>query len=312
MDMAYRILWVEDNDNWFRANLPSIREMVEEDHGFKLFVRQAKGAEDMPDMDLWRSFDIVLMDLNLVGQDGAELIRRLREQEVYTDVVFYSQSGSQAVRLRAQELSLDGIFCAGRDGGVFADKVRAVIGNTIKKVQDVNNLRGLVVAEASEVDVLLHEVIELHHKGLGSDDATQFMIELLGKIAEDAQGSVQDLDGYKEAALVDLLDSRHATAFQLWKAVVRVLKKMQVPNELLVKIKAYQVEVMNPRNDLAHSIAEYDEQVGTTTLRNRKRPDKVLEFSDEWCRDMRKTLLEHRQALTRLKELLAQGQTIPE
>lgn len=307
MDMVYRILWVEDNDNWYRANLHSIREIVEEEYGFRLFVRQARGGEDMPDASTWRSFDVVLMDLNLVGQDGAELIRRLRQHDVYTDVVFYSQSGPLAVRERAQQLALDGIFCAGRDGGVFSDKVRAVIGNTIKKVQDINNLRGLVVAEASEVDVLLHEVIELHHKCLSVVDAEKFTHEFLQKIIEDARKTVKDLEKFNALVMADILDSRHTTAFQLWKAVVRICKRNPAfPSDLLTRVQAYQVEVINPRNDLAHSIADYDEATGATTLRNRKRPEKTLEFSDTWCRDMRRTLSEHRNSLSRLKDMLAE------
>lgn len=306
MDMAYRVLWVEDNDNWLRSNRELLRQVIEDEYDFRMVLTTAQGSQTMPAVELWRTFDIVLMDLNLVGEDGATLIDRLRKNEIYTDVVFYSAKGAQDVRRRAQELELDGVFCSSRDGNAFTDKVAAVVGNTVKKVQDVNNLRGLVTAEASDVARLFHDVVLSHQSALGDTEAADFARAFYQSLLEECESRLTALNKLAAASLPELLSSPHASDFQLWRQVVRIAEKAAgLQGEHITTIKQFQQQVQSPRNDLAHAIAEYDEARGLTTLRNRKKPDKVQEFTDAWCRDLRRTLRVHRTALSALAGLYA-------
>jgi hypothetical protein len=312
MEMVYRILWVEDDDNWYRAAHKTIEYLIEDDLGFKLHVTRAKGRDELPVPSIWRTYDIVFMDLSLVAPndgsdgDGGDIIRSIRDHEVYTDVIFYSQSGPKVVRGRARDLELDGVFCAGRDDNAFYDKVKDVIGNTIRKVQDINALRGLVVAEAGDVDALLYEVIDLHYKKLEGDEAAKFRGEFFRRLEEDAAGAAKELAKLSDAALDAIVGSRLTTANHLWRATVRISSaRTGLSEEVIELIKNYQEQVQRPRNELAHCVAMYDERTGVTTLINKRDPDKNTEFTDEWCRDMRRKLVQHRNALVALRETLA-------
>jgi hypothetical protein len=54
---------------------------------------------------------------------------------------------------------LEGVYFSGRELDEFKEKTRKVIETTIRKVQDLNNLRGLVMGEVSELDVLMEKII---------------------------------------------------------------------------------------------------------------------------------------------------------
>lgn len=86
--------------------------------------------------------------------EGETINRKIREEKVYSEIVFYS-SQYEALQAKLNEHFVEGIFTSSREE--LADKVESIINVTIKKVQDVNNLRGLIMAVA-ELDVLKEEI----------------------------------------------------------------------------------------------------------------------------------------------------------
>jgi hypothetical protein len=57
---------------------------------------------------------------------------------------------------------LDGVFCAHREE--FLDKFEKLFNANIRKVEDVNNLRGLVMAETADLEEIKDEIIKLYDK----------------------------------------------------------------------------------------------------------------------------------------------------
>jgi DNA-binding response OmpR family regulator len=162
MKLKYKILWIENEQDWVESIEDQIQEYLEE-LGFiyemKLIDKEVSGID-------YNDYDIILMDLNLADQpNGADLISKIRGLDVYTDVVFYSASGITELRTKGKEKELEGVFYCGRTPNrEFVNKVKAVINSTIKKVQDLNNLRGLVMAEVSELDAMMDEIILSYFK----------------------------------------------------------------------------------------------------------------------------------------------------
>lgn len=162
MKLKYKILWIENEQDWVESIEDQIQEYLEE-LGFiyemKLIDKEVSGID-------YNDYDIILMDLNLADQpNGADLISKIRGLDVYTDVVFYSASGITELRTKGKEKELEGVFYCGRTPDrEFVNKVKAVINSTIKKVQDLNNLRGLVMAEVSELDAMMDEIIISYFK----------------------------------------------------------------------------------------------------------------------------------------------------
>ena len=148
MDLEYNILWVEDNEDWVISIEDSIQEIVKE-YGFVFSKKLISGKKEGID---YNGYDLILMDFNLSNTTGDTIIKDIRNFDVLTDVVFYSEHKSNILKNKVMENNLEGVYYANREKTQFLDKVKRIIQCTIKKVQDLNNLRGLVMAEVSELD----------------------------------------------------------------------------------------------------------------------------------------------------------------
>lgn len=99
MTDPFRIILVED-DTTLRSVLVEVFRM----QGFA--VEQVEGVDDF--FDVWRQqqFDLVLLDLNLLDEDGLVLLRKLRMQ---SDVPLFVVSGrsDRETRLAALEMGAD-------------------------------------------------------------------------------------------------------------------------------------------------------------------------------------------------------------
>lgn len=156
MRLKYKILWIENEEDWVDSIYDQIQEHLS-DLGFE-FEKKLIAKEESVNYD---EYDLILMDLNLAEQpNGAELIERIRNLNVFTDIVFYSSVGIDTLREKGHEKNLEGVYYSGRTpDSSFVRKVCQVIDSTIKKVQDLSNLRGLVMAEVSDLDSLMDEII---------------------------------------------------------------------------------------------------------------------------------------------------------
>ena len=100
MKLKYKILWIENEQDWVDSIEDQIQEYLE-DLGFtydmKLISKEEKNID-------YNDYDLILMDLNLADQpNGAELISKIRELGSYTDVVFYSSMGIDELREKGKE-----------------------------------------------------------------------------------------------------------------------------------------------------------------------------------------------------------------
>ena len=151
MKLEYKILWFEDIEASFNAKKRLVKRVVE-GLGF-IFPepRNEVNAENLDTID-FPSYDLIIADFNLAnGEKGSDILNTIREKGIYTEVVFYSSQGEDYVRNELRNFQIDGAYCADRANEDFIDKVEKVIHTTVKKVQDLNNMRGLIMAETSDI-----------------------------------------------------------------------------------------------------------------------------------------------------------------
>ena len=195
MRIEYTIYWFEDKNSWLteRTTIQGILDFSEylKNHGFEIniifFVEQSLSntrdfmlkefLDKYPEkykirkLDNYRddnlkkidffNVDLVLMDYNLGSEKGNDVINYIRDDQndVYTDILFYSENESEkGLRKKSDR---DGLYCSGRSELFSGDKIKKVIKTTIRKTQDLNNLRGLVMAETSELDEMVKEILKL-------------------------------------------------------------------------------------------------------------------------------------------------------
>jgi len=126
-----------------------------------------------------------------------------------------------------------------------------VIGRqSIRKVLDLENMRGIVMAEVGELDLLLDEIIMTGMESLQKDQQQSIFKGFHRNIQKQRQNQDHDLDEFianpQTAVMLALCDSdkRWQNLKRLWKAHEK-LKGMD-------SIGDYVEDVLKPRNFLAH------------------------------------------------------------
>lgn len=287
MNLKYRILWIENEEDWVESIEDQIQEYLE-DLGFiyekKLITKEEKDIS-------YNDYDLILMDLNLADQpNGAELTSKIRDLGVYTDVVFYSASGIDELRSKGREKELEGVFYSGRTPETaFVNRVKSVIDATLKKVQDLNNLRGLVMAEVSELDALMDKIIpsyfnteeriELFHKHITTNREKTLQKSL--SCNNNCQLSWRDAN--IQEIVLQLDSSQKARA-------IKIILEQSRPNLYSGGnfYEEYVAAIITPRNELAHCKSETRD--GKEVLLTRK-GDKC--FDDSFFKEIRQNILKY-------------------
>lgn len=275
MRLNFRVLWIENDNEWAE----SIKEEIEDaimGFGLKpeLYI-EPKGDDRLN----YQGYDLILMDLALAdGKSGDEVISKIRSLEIFTDVVFYTASGIAAVKEKAHDMDLEGVYFADRNQVSFIGKIKEIINASVRRLQDLVNLRGVVMAEVSELDSLMEvivskyfqskDTIEVFHKHVSSDREKSIK-KLLVNVECEKKCYISWKDHTIEEILKQLDSSQKARAI---KIVVENLAKSDgcfVPYQKANFYEEYNKAIITVRNNLAHCVESKNEE-GKNVLKTRK------------------------------------------
>ena len=277
MKIKYNILWVENERDWLDSIVDDIKDFVE-DLGFQFSYEVASGKSEISD---YNKYDLILMDLNLASEPtGDEIIREIRAMDIYTDVVFYSASGIAAIRAKGREKELEGVYYSGRNKELFLGRVQGVIMTTIRKTQDLTNLRGLVMAEVSELDVMMGEILSIF---LGLEENLN---KFHSRVTSDREKTVHSWLEHPECKKDCTLLIRKAPASDVIKkldasqkarGVNLVLKTLNSQGKVVYVapnnkgfMENYNTDIIKMRNDMAHCQSIEIESDGKEILKTLK------------------------------------------
>lgn len=292
MRLDYNILWFEDYDDYVESLKPRLEAFIA-DFGFKPNFTIVPNGSNLPELLNNNSFDIILMDFNLDVEpendgDGGVLISTIRDRGVYIEILFYSaQSGFR----KHIDPYIDGVFFADRDE--LFEKSQIVINLTIKKSQDINNLRGLVIAESIDIESKMDEILTSYFEIDDEKDAVFRKIvdhrfnalnfkkkcDLINKICKERlrhlekKNSDMEGDGNLRNEIVDL----------------RKLKE---------EIGRIDEEIINVRNILAHA-EEHPEKKNTLVSRINRNEEEIT-IDDDLCKKKRNDIRKQSENLDRL------------
>lgn len=297
MRIEYKIFWVEDDNSWFETNKDLFEDTLEE-WGFKLSYERAKSVEEVNQFikaDGFGSFDLMLIDLKLNNNEeeyGNKIIELIRNNEVYTDIIFYS-SAIDRVHEIMRTNELEGVYTSSRNA--LESKFVKVAKTTIKKIQEVNTVRGLLMAETSDLDDMMLNIIL---KALEENDEVleKYIKEKMNETISDNQ---KRIDSEEKTISFKIKDGRIFTSFHKAKAINKICSLK--PLDIQKFFENYNRDVLKTRNIFAHVKEEVRD--GKKVLISTLSGEEEI-FNDERCIEIRKKLIEYRELLENISSAI--------
>lgn len=296
MTIEYNILWVEDDSSWYDTT----RELFSDTLGELGFNLVSKRCIDLDEVKIeieanhLKDYDLFLIDFTLGAKDTGdkiiEFIRDIKENPILTDIIFYS-SAVENVRTSMQKHGLEGVYTADRKE--IEAKFEQVVNTTIKKVQDLNNMRGLIMAETSDIDKYMFEIV--------STTLAKNSFEISEKLKETIVSNVQKKINSK---------SKEFLKYQS-KGEIEKIVKDPLMFDAYEKLKALQFIFEEAEHEIANKhksngfANSYSKIIKKRNLLGHETPREIdgkkilgsgvneFEFNDDFCVDMRKDVRMH-------------------
>jgi CheY-like chemotaxis protein len=299
MAIEYKILWFEDDAEIVSENAEVLREFLA-DNGFQLRINHQENGLHLEN-HIGEDYDLILTDLNLSEEDtGDRIIAKLRDHSILTEVLFYSSNASGINDIITKHKWVERVsFLVGAKE--LQNKVRQLVTLTIKKLQEANTVRGLVLSETSELDVTMTEIILDLFKSF--DDGDKKKHELIEKTVKNREQRLKGLVATSNINNIEELCGKLESGDRL-NAITRLIKhkhrelgegRFSGNEEVLTK---YKEEVLDVRNALAHSketIIDGKKQIISHIN------DVQITFDDATCVKIRRDLTKHSNNLSELK-----------
>lgn len=322
MKLKYRILWFEDDTDYVTEDLgPEIKKFIE-DRGF-IFdcIHHVTGAP-LDELIRSKNFDLIVTDLNLGSSEtGEKLIDYIRDNKIYTEVLLYSANASELESIINNKGWVErASFSIGL--GNLPQKFKDLIQLTIKKVEDVNNLRGLVISETIDLEKKIEGILMKFFGAVGENGVDEKKKELLLNIYEKKkerhENELKEVETVDFNNLHELIEKDILTAANSYDALQSVLKlKVKEVNAILnsgnpleeevrekyinhkeelenlkKELSNFRGEVLRIRNTLAHVKEEVGAD-GIPFLESINREGKKIVFTSEEYIKIRKDLMKH-------------------
>lgn len=293
MKLTYSILWFDDNESFFDGlDLDYLRDEIQK-WGFSPRIVQVTTDKDFKSHEPYDAFDLLVVDYELEQYGhGQEFIAQLREHQVFTEVIFYSAGDAGLLWKAIHDRKLEGVYVANK--GAVGSKILRVGHQSIRKVLDLENMRGIVMAEVAELDLLLDSILARAIDGLPEEAKSEFFKRFHKSATEQADQHSALLAVFSETPTTEILMQLSGSA-KRWHNFNR-LKKLQ---ERLAKaaIGDYEKDIVHPRNHLAHGIAASHSETGGTIFRF---SGKEYHFDNEVSIKLRHTIMEYKSAFEQI------------
>ena len=280
MDLNYYILLFED-DSGYVDSIEGLLEDYLDDLGFKLKLCVKADGNQLNELISDDKWNLILMDYNLRSSEkGDELIKQIRSHELYTEIIFYSEDPDFEDKIISE--LIDGIYFV-RGRGILIEKVKKVIDVTLKKNHDINNMRGLVIAETIDLEIKMDSLILSY---FGSDDEKRRVFQKVIDPKFDALSTKKKYD------LINKICKERIASLN------GSLDEGRVLNELYSEFKNIESEIITIRNILAHARESPQHKNKLVSRINKNDTDNIVD--NNWCIKTRKDIIKHSKNLDEL------------
>ncbi len=292
MRLQYKILWLDDKIAEFTDD-----EIIEEIKKFLFsygFIPEIDACDNPNDFFklLDDSYDLILTDYHMNDMDGDRVVEKIRgsEYEILTEILFYTAKADLADVSKIDRVSFL------ETGGVTKDHVDAILNKvkeliylTIRKAQDLNNLRGLVMAETSELDSLMKQILAL--TALKSKVSEKRISEKYEKMLKKSKEKSSEIESYTiPTDFIKLTKTHHFTSGISYDFLYHFSKDKSNDMDPIILLP-YIKQVIEERNNLAHN----PEDSSTPDKMIIIKKGKPLEYDENKFIEIRKDIQKYKQ-----------------
>ncbi len=306
MKLHYKILWIDDQiEDYIEMGIKSELETYIEKLGFISTVECFENGNLAESSIKTIKYDLILSDYNIEGanEQGDVLIRKIRDEGVFTEVLFYSAQpdfDSIAKALYQDRVSFFSLIGDESFKG-FKEKTTKLIDLTVLKIQELNNIRGLVMAETSELDNIIEDILSvfLSNKNEQSEKLKEYILKI---IIESSESNLKNAKKLSKIEITNLVKNRIFDADKKSRAINELLKILELKDEPYLNFhNNYKDEVLKSRNDFAHAKSDTIDGVEYLIV-SRQGQDHPEKFSQETCIKIRMNLRKYSGILKAIRE----------
>jgi hypothetical protein len=295
MSLKYNILWFEDNDTWYTLHYKDIEQYLKDLGYIPVIDRRDDDTNLIKEMEE-RNTDLLLVDYNLnIELKGDQLVRTVRHNDLYTEAIFYAQNPQDLEKIQGR---FEGVFYTKREN--LIDKTKKVIDLTIKKNQDVENTRGLFIAQTIYIVEIMEEIISKILK-LSGEESDFFQDQIIQEMFFEDSQKHRIIQNYLKHN-VTLLQTQTNPSKLSNEERKTLLEEI---NKVLTDSKDFVDEVIYIRNDLAHAKL-HPTKKNVLKIRNKKNrnfEEKCFDLTE--CKKMRDSFLKHTNNYLKILELIS-------
>ncbi len=298
MKLDFNILWIEDQPADVRQSVRTLRRLLR-DLGFVLDVQWINGFDQVTDtlkIGIGNDVDLILVDYDLgnSGGNGGDAALAIRDVFKHREMVFYSGKSPADLRKVALENRIDGVYFAHRP--TFTDDVFGVIKNMLRKIVDLSHMRGIIMAETSELDYLLELSLQSAFDRLDEKGKAELHAKAIQLIRDRAEKHMKTVASHESPETFPSLlgQSLLMTNDDKLRALIRHLKSAtDIEGHARHRQAAieYKDNFQSTRNIMAHGYV-----IATNGRKVFKGRDR--EIDEEQMRIWRQELIEHKEKFT--------------
>ncbi len=328
MNLKYRVLWFEDDPDIVNEYIGvEIKEYLY-NLGFEPTIIHEKNGQRLDTLIKDKNYDLIVSDLNLGEYEtGDKLVEYIRSQSVLTEVLLYSANVADINGIIDRKGVIERIsFAVGIKN--VPDKLRNIIMLTVKKVQDVNNMRGLVIAQTIDLEMKIEEIVmkyfEVQDGEALNENKRKMFINICDKKVNQCNRDVERVKGIHSQCIQDLIEQDILTANNVYEAIQSILnediknvnrvlngnvtkeereihceRKKQL-NSFKVELNNFFDEIIKVRNTLAH-VQEKINDEGIPYLESINKSGTTIVFDEDRYAEIRNNLRKHTENLLRIQ-----------
>lgn len=322
MRIKYKILWVDDRKDEFER-LSYDKRIIEyvKNLFFEPHLTFCETVEEAKDIINHNHFDVIFSDYNIndgsSGEQGDGFISYIRSRNVNTEVLFYSAM-KELPTLKLNRIVFFSL--AGLQDGYrkLLEQMEGLIYLTTEKLHDLTALRGLVMAETSELDKKMEDICLCFFVQNESNISDAIFEEILVGLETDYLNNLKKSSNCdkkcthkirNKSSFGEIITNIAFDSARKARAIKKIIEETNYPlqnydinNDFY---EAYLIDIIGTRNLLAHSYSKTIE-TGQEVLVSKKEGNKII-FDETKIKGIRQRMLLYESVLNGLFESIEKG-----